>query len=73
MLEGLKSQFVYIVSYITQPLTIQTTFAVVFTAIKDILLLVLPFSFVVLIAGVLGNVAQIGFLFTTKPRSGKPG
>ncbi|MDQ1339853.1 MAG: flagellar biosynthesis protein FlhB [Campylobacterota bacterium] len=67
MLEGLKENFIYTTSFIAQPLNTQMIFAIIITVIKDIVMIVLPFSIAVLIAGVAGNVAQIGFLFTTKP------
>lgn len=67
MFDGLEDQFHYYLSYMDRPLTPNTIFAIAYTFIRDMIFIVLPISLVVLIAGVLGNLAQFGFLFTTKP------
>ena len=67
MFDGLEDQFHYYLSFMDRPLTTNTIFAIAYTFIRDMIFIVLPISIVVMIAGVLGNLAQFGFLFTTKP------
>ncbi len=67
MFDGLENQFHYYLSYMDRPLTTNTIFAIAYTLIRDMIFIVLPISVVLVIAGVLGNLAQFGFLFTTKP------
>lgn len=67
MFDGLEDQFRYYVSFMDHPLTPSTIFAIAYTFIRDMIFIVLPISIVLMIAGVLGNLAQFGFLFTTKP------
>lgn len=67
MFDGLEDQFRYYLSYVGTPLTSNTVFAIAYTFIRDMIFIVLPLSVVLVIAGVLGNLAQFGFLFTTKP------
>ncbi|MEA3374174.1 MAG: flagellar biosynthesis protein FlhB [Campylobacterota bacterium] len=44
-----------------------TLMSIAITTFKEFLIIVLPLSIVAAIAGILGNLAQIGILFTTKP------
>ena len=67
MFGGLQDQFRYYVSFMNQPMTPATLYAIAYTFIRDMIFIVLPISIVLMIAGVLGNLAQFGFLFTTKP------
>lgn len=57
----------YYFSLMTQPLTRELMVDVAVVTMKEFLIMALPISVIVAVAGVLGTVAQIGFNFTTKP------
>ncbi|MDD5051790.1 MAG: flagellar biosynthesis protein FlhB [Sulfuricurvum sp.] len=57
----------YYFSLMGQPLTRDLMIGTAFVTFKEFLIMALPISIMVAIAGVGGTVAQIGFNFTTKP------
>ena len=57
----------YYFSMMGEPLSVNTIMSIAIVTMKEFLLIVLPLSIVAAISGVIANVAQIGFLFTTKP------
>jgi flagellar biosynthetic protein FlhB len=67
----LVDRFQYLYKYyhsmIGVELTKNTAFNVAIVSIKEMVLMVLPIAVVILVAGILGNVSQFGFNFTTKP------
>ncbi|NPA65328.1 MAG: flagellar biosynthesis protein FlhB [Epsilonproteobacteria bacterium] len=56
----------YFFTLIGTPLDIYKAVELAFVTIKVVFLTVLPIAFAVAIAGIIGNVAQFGFLFTTE-------
>ena len=68
ILETMYNNFIYSFSFIPHKgLNLRDWFAINLTFYKDIALAVLPLAVILTIAGVLGMVVQIGFLFSTKP------
>lgn len=57
----------YYFSLIGQPLTRELMFDMAWVTFREFLIMALPLSIVVAVAGIVGTVAQIGFNFTTKP------
>lgn len=57
----------YYFSLMTQPLDRELMMNIAVVTMKEFLIMALPISGIVAIAGVLGTVGQIGFNFTTKP------
>jgi flagellar biosynthesis protein FlhB len=57
----------YYFSLMNQPLDRGLMFDLGVVTMREFLIMALPISFIVAIAGVLGTVGQIGFNFTTKP------
>ncbi|MDD2265398.1 flagellar biosynthesis protein FlhB [Sulfuricurvum sp.] len=57
----------YYFSLMGQPLTRELMFDMAFVTFREFLIMALPISIIVAVAGVAGTVAQIGFNFTTKP------
>lgn len=57
----------YYFSLIGQPLTRELMFDMAWITFREFLIMALPISIVVAVAGIAGTVAQIGFNFTTKP------
>jgi len=57
----------YYFSLMNQPLEQVNLIDIAFVTMREFLLMALPFTIVVAIAGVAGTVSQIGFNFTTKP------
>ncbi|MCI4406822.1 MAG: flagellar biosynthesis protein FlhB [Sulfuricurvum sp.] len=57
----------YYFSLMTQPLDRELMIDMAIVTMKEFLIMAIPISLIVAIAGVLGTVAQIGFNFTTKP------
>ncbi len=57
----------YYFSYIGHPLTPQNLADIAIVTSKEVLILSLPIALAVALAGIFGNVAQFGFIFTTKP------
>ena len=56
----------YYISFIGQDLTFSLFFNMVIESILKIIILIAPLAFAIMLAGILGNVAQFGFLFTAK-------
>ena len=67
MSEHAQSVFVYVFSLYDQPITIENMTQLAINLAKEFLIIVIPLALTVAIAGVLGGLAQFGFLFTTKP------
>jgi flagellar biosynthesis protein FlhB len=57
----------YYFSLMGQPLTRELMFDMAWVTFREFLIMALPLSIVVAVAGIAGTVAQIGFNFTTKP------
>ncbi len=57
----------YYFSLMTQPLDRELMFDMAVITMREFLIMAIPISVVIAIAGVLGTMAQIGFNFTTKP------
>lgn len=57
----------YYFSLMGQPLTRELMFDMAWITFREFLIMALPLSIVVAVAGIAGTVAQIGFNFTTKP------
>lgn len=57
----------YYFSLMSQPLERKDTFDIAITTFKEFFLITMPLTLIIAIAGVIGTVSQIGFLFTTKP------
>lgn len=57
----------YYFSLMGQPLTRELMFDTAWITFREFLIMALPISIVVAVAGIAGTVAQIGFNFTTKP------
>lgn len=57
----------YYLSLMNQPLDRELMFDMAVVTFRETLIMVIPISLVVAIAGVVGTVAQTGFNFTTKP------
>jgi flagellar biosynthesis protein FlhB len=67
ILDGLTNDIIYYTSFYGKELTLDTVYHLVIVAIRDIAFLVLPLALILALAGVLANLAQFGFIFTTKP------
>ena len=67
MYQNLKNELYYFLSTIGKPLTKSDVAYLSFSALKSIMVVALPIALAVLVAGVIGNLAQFGFIFTTKP------
>lgn len=65
--EHIKATFIYMFSLYDQELTIGTITNIALILAREFLIIVIPLALSVAIAGVLGGLAQFGFLFTTKP------
>lgn len=57
----------YYFSLMGQPLTRELMFDMTWVTMREFMIMALPISIVVAVAGIAGTVAQIGFNFTTKP------
>ncbi|MFZ3052902.1 MAG: flagellar biosynthesis protein FlhB [Sulfuricurvum sp.] len=57
----------YYFSLMNQPLEEVNLIDIAFVTMKEFLLMALPFTMIVAVAGIAGTVSQIGFNFTTKP------
>ncbi len=57
----------YYFSLMNQPLEQVNLVDIAFVTMREFLLMALPFTIIVAVAGVAGTVSQIGFNFTTKP------
>jgi len=67
MYQNLKDELYYFLATIGKPLKQSDIAYLSFSAVKSVLITSLPIAIAVLIAGVIGNVAQFGFMFNTKP------
>jgi len=67
MKEQIISLYIYYSKFIGQPLTLPTVKMIVVNTFARSLLMILPVCICVAIAGVIANVMQFGFIFTTKP------
>jgi len=65
--EGLGKNIYYYVNNIGKPLNDSDVFYLAFLALKSTVFISLPIAIAVAIAGIIGNVVQFGFLFSTKP------
>ncbi len=57
----------YFFNKIGEPITYNNILDIAIVTMKEFLLIVLPLALVSAVSGVISNVAQIGFLYTTKP------
>ena len=67
MKEQIISLYIYYSKFIGQPLTLPTVKMIVVHTFARSLLMIVPVCICVAIAGVIANVMQFGFIFTTKP------
>jgi flagellar biosynthetic protein FlhB len=58
--------YVYYLSFVSHEFTISDLINLVIKSILEVFILLIPLMAAIMLAGVLGNVAQFGFLFTTK-------
>jgi flagellar biosynthetic protein FlhB len=65
--EHLQKMFIYTTTLFDQELTINLVTNIAIVLAKEFLIIVIPLALTVAIAGILGGLAQFGFLFTTKP------
>ncbi|KIM11011.1 MAG: flagellar biosynthesis protein FlhB [Sulfuricurvum sp. PC08-66] len=65
--QHMMATFVYLFGVMNEPFGREMLSGVVYNLAREFLLMVMPLALAVAIAGVLGNLAQFGFLFTTKP------
>lgn len=71
MFDELSNFYVYYIGFIGQEMTFSTFFNMVIESILKVLILLAPLALAIMIAGILGNVGQFGFNFTTKVLSPK--
>lgn len=67
IVERLLSLVRYYFSLMNHPLEETNLIDIAFITFKELLIMILPLSMIVAVAGVAGTVSQIGFNFTTKP------
>lgn len=65
--EHVQRLFNFYISLIGKPLTRELIFEIVILTMKHFLIAILPIIAVIMVAAIIGNVAQFGFNFTTKP------
>ncbi len=65
--EHLQRTFIYATELFDQELTVSSITNIAIVLAKEFLIIVIPLALTVAIAGILGSLAQFGFLFTTKP------
>jgi len=58
--------YIYYVSFFSHEFTINDIVSLFFKSVLEVFILLAPLGIAIMLAGVLGNVAQFGFLFTTK-------
>jgi len=58
--------YVYYLSFISHEFTLNDLISLVMKSAVEVILLLIPLMAAMMLAGVIGNVAQFGFLFTTK-------
>lgn len=67
MAERLERLVFYYFSMMGTPLTKENLIGIALVTFKEFLIIALPLALIIAVAGLVSNVAQIGFLFTTKP------
>ncbi len=67
MAERLEALVIYYFSMLGTPLSRDTLIGIALVTFKEFFIIALPLAIIVAIMGIVSNVAQIGFLFTTKP------
>jgi flagellar biosynthetic protein FlhB len=67
MTERLENLVLYYFAMQGTPLTRDNLIGIALITFREFFIIALPLAVVIAIAGILSNVAQIGFLFTTKP------
>ncbi|NPA55823.1 MAG: flagellar biosynthesis protein FlhB [Epsilonproteobacteria bacterium] len=65
-LHKMMAFYVYFLSFISHQFSINDIISLFIKTIFEVFLLLAPIALAIMLAGVLGNVAQFGFLFTTK-------
>ena len=65
--ERMTNLYIYYHDFMGVELTENTIYIITLTTIREVLLMVLPISIAVAIAGVIAGLMQFGFLFSTKP------
>jgi len=63
----LEDYFKYIISLIGSELTYKKFLEIILKSAEFFFIIVLPVMFIMVLAGIIANVVQIGFLFTIKP------
>jgi flagellar biosynthetic protein FlhB len=58
--------FVYYISFFSHEFTLSDLINLVIKSALEVIILLLPFMLAIMLASIIGNVAQFGFLFTTK-------
>ena len=58
--------YVYFFSFISHQFTLNDVISLFMRTVLEVLILLVPIALAIMLAGVIGNVAQFGFLFTTK-------
>jgi flagellar biosynthetic protein FlhB len=71
IVDKIKDLYVYYMSFYGQPLSVDTVISISIFTIMQMSLMLMPLLLPVVIAGVLANVSQFGFNFTTKPLTPK--
>jgi flagellar biosynthetic protein FlhB len=66
MVLHIKQFYVYTNDFYNKEFTQEILFDITFVMIKEFFLITMPIMFAIAIAGLLGTIAQIGFLFTTE-------
>jgi len=66
LLYKLMDFYVYYVSFFSHEFTINDIVSLFFKSVIEVFILLAPLAIAIMLAGVIGNVAQFGFLFTTK-------
>jgi flagellar biosynthetic protein FlhB len=67
MVEHIKKSFMYYLQFYGQELNKDMMMEIFLVTMKELALIIMPISLAIMVAGVLGTVGQIGFLFTTEP------
>jgi flagellar biosynthetic protein FlhB len=72
MVDHIKKAFMYYLQFYGQELNQDMMMEIFLVTLKELGLIILPISLAIMVAGVLGTVGQIGFLFTTEAIKFKP-
>jgi len=67
MADRIFKLYIYYSSLMGEELTKELVFQIGLHSLKELVLIVIPLSLIVAISGVIANVMQFGFIFTTKP------